>query len=263
MRSISPCPETTFYQFQINGMNFAALYVSPLRKPPSIAIRDLSGDGGVGHILQQGMVYRRRRGQTSAISGEEFSQLLSLRDERIREEIFGFLALGRDVGFDKVIVADSRGGGAEADEVTFYLPAEAARDLNVVERARLVESDGAPAYEIRGNVRLTVPGDNDPRIPLRASESVEEMRPALEQIFWERFPWTFSHIKRATEHLGFWPDKNGDAKNTGREPMTGTTVYYDHGRRAVLKWATENPADFVQVVGSKLTNDRWEQEQVE
>lgn len=257
VRNIVPCPQTLYFTFELHGMNFAAVHVYPLSKPPAIAIRDLPDDGGAGHILTQGMIYHRRRGQTSAISGEEFSQLLAHRDELIRAEIFGFLSRGRDIGFDKAVVADTRRTEGEDGEVTFFLPAEAASQLNIVDRARLVENEGAPAYEIRGNVQLTVPNENDPRVPMRAAESADAMRDELEAIFWDGFPWTHAHLKRACDHLGFWQNADGDRVNTGRETLTGTTIYYQNGRHAVANWAKQNPDDFVEAVGSVATRTEW------
>lgn len=168
IRSIVPCPDTSFFEFEFAGLRMACLHVEKLERPPSIAIRDLLGEGGQDHVLRQGTIYARRRGQTAPISGEEFNQILLGRDERAREEIFRFLANGRSIGFDRAVVADTRGANAEGEGVTFYLPAEAAREMNVIDRARVVEENGAPAYEIRGNVRLTVPGEDDPRQPMRA-----------------------------------------------------------------------------------------------
>ena len=259
--NIVPCPQTDYFTFELHGMNFAALHVYPLAKPPAIAIRDLVGEGGTGQILKQGMIYHRRRGQTSAISGEEFSQLLAGRDEQIRQEIFGFLARGRDIGFDQAVVADTRGVENEEGDATFYLPADAATKLNFIDRARLVETDGAPAYEILGNIRLTVPNANDPRNPMRAVESAENIKPILEETFWADFPWAFGHLKKAAEHLGFWANSNGDGTNTGRETLTGTTIYYQNGRRAVCNWARQNPDDFIQTVGSAATRAEWARRQ--
>ncbi|WP_299769345.1 ATP-binding protein [uncultured Tateyamaria sp.] len=258
LRSISPCPETEFFEFECFGFELAALYVHPVPKPPSIAIRDLVGDGGQERILQQGMIYKRRRGQTAAISGEEFAQILAARDESTRQEIFNFLKRGQSVGFDQAIIADARGVDNDGEGVTFFLPAEAASDLNVIERARLVEQNGAPAYEITGNVQLTVPAQHDPRVPMRAGDSANEMREEILEVFGQGFPWNFGHLKKAAEHLGFWPDANGNDTNTGREQITGTPIYFRNGRNAILNWARQNPNDFVEVVASQATRAAWQ-----
>lgn len=255
---ISPCPDTNFLEFDYEGIRLAALLVSSLAKAPAIAIKDVLDAGGQSHVLKQGMVYARRRGQTAAITGQEFSQILISRDERIRAEIFGYFSRGRSIGFDKAVVVDPRSNAdAQGDDVTFYLPLETARELNVIDRARLVETDGAPAYEILGNVQLTVPNDRDPRRPLRSADSAAKIRESIRQALGMQIPWEYSHLKQVTSHLGFWPNSDGDGVHTGREPLTNTTIYYEAGRNAVLNLARQNPNEFVDVAGSAATRAAW------
>lgn len=258
-QALCPIPTTHFFEFEVHGMHVGVLLVEPLGKPPSVAIRDIAGPEGGGQILSKGMIYTRRRGQTTPITGEEFSQLLSSRDERTRQEIFSYLNRGRDIGFERAVVADvqkSHDVPGET-EMIFYLPASAAKDLAIVDRARLVEDNGAPAYELRGNVTLTVPNDQDPRLPRRASDSAEQMREEIVRPFWPTFPWSHSHLKKAAAHLGFWKVDTGDNVHTGREPLTSTTLYYDAGRSAVINLASQNPDDFVEIVGSASTIAEW------
>lgn len=258
-QAISPIPTTHFSTLVIHGRVIGVLKVDPLSKPPSIAIRDIAGAQGDDPVLRKGTVYTRRRGQTAPITGEEFSQLLISRDERTRSEIFAYLSRGRDIGFDQVVVADPRNSAVDDEtEMTFYLPASAAADLNVIEEGTLVQEGGAPAYKLVGNVRLSTPADKDPRYPKRPSDSVEEMRPSIVAVFGTAFPWTYSHLRKAAEHLGFWDLVEGDKTHTGVEPITGTTLYYAKGREAVTQFATQTPDDFVEVVGSQKTQEAWQ-----
>lgn len=261
-QAISPMPETRFENIEIHGCALGVLTVLPLRKPPSIAIRDISGGQGEDPVLRKGTVYTRRRGQTAPITGEEFTQLLNSRDEMTRNEIFSYLGRGRDIGFDQVVVADPR-SAAEADgqEMTFYLPADAAADMNVIDEGTLVQSDGAPAYKLVGNVQLAAPADHDPRNPMRPSDAVEEMRPAIVEVFGNEFPWTYGHLRKAADHLGFWDQAEGDKVHTGMEPITGTTLYHAKGREAVTQFAKQTPDDFVEVVGSQKTQEAWKKAQ--
>ena len=262
--AISPIPTTHFHTLEIHGRALGVLLVEPLLKPPSIAIRDLSGAQGTDNILRKGTVYTRRRGQTAPITGEEFSQLLLSRDERIRSEIFAYLGRGREIGFDQVIVADPRNDSEDGDEeMTFYLPAAAASDMNVIDKGTLVQEGGSPAYKLVGNVQLSTPADKDPRKPKRTSDAVEEMRPVIAAIFGEAFPWSQFHLRKAAEHLGFWSQSDGDRVHTGVEPITGTTLYYAKARDAVSQFANQTPDDFVEVVGSQKTQQAWKQRVLE
>lgn len=257
VRNLVPYPTTSYLEFEHEGFRLAVLEVDPLRKPPCIAIRDLTAGANEDLMLKQGTIYARRRGQTAPITGEEFSQILLSRDETIREEIFGFLSRGRSIGFERAVVADTRGNAENPEGLTFYLPAEAAHELNVIDRARLVEDGGAEAYEIRGNVQLTVPAENDPRGPRRASDSANEMRADICAALGVDVPWNFSHLKKVSDHLGFWNDEAGDGVHTGREPLTNTTIYYEAGRQAVLNLARQNPSEFIDVSASAITQRLW------
>ncbi len=261
---ISPLPTTHFVMLDIHGRAIGVLLVEPLSKPPAIAIKDLSGAHGTDNIIRKGTVYTRRRGQTAPITGEEFSQLLLSRDERIRNEIFAYLGRGREIGFDQVVVADPRSGSGEgSEEMTFYLPATAASNMNVIDRGTLVQEGGAPAYKLVGNVQLSTPADRDPRNPKRPSDATEEMRATIKEVFGNTFPWSHSHLRRAAEHLGFWNQPEGDKTHTGVEPITGTTLYYAKARDAVSQFARQTPDDFVEVVGSQKTQQAWKQSRLE
>ena len=257
-QAISPMPTTHFVTVDLHERIIGVLIVDPLPKPPSIAIRDIAGAQGTDPVLRKGTVYTRRRGQTAPITGEEFSQLLLSRDEKTRSEVFTYLSRGRDIGFDQVVVADPR-SGAEDDgkEMTFYLPATAAADMNVIDKGTLVQEGGSPAYKLVGNVQLSTPADTDPRNPKRPSDAVEEMRPSITEVFAPDFPWSHSHLRKAANHLGFWDKPEGDKTHTGVEPITGTTLYYAKGRDAVTQFAKQTPDDFVEVVGSRKTQAAW------
>ncbi|OIQ42808.1 MAG: hypothetical protein BM560_01095 [Roseobacter sp. MedPE-SWde] len=257
-QAISPMPITHFFTIQLHGRILGVLMVEPLPKPPSIAIRDIPGGQGEDPVLRKGTVYTRRRGQTAPITGEEFSQLLISRDERTRNEIFSYLSRGRDIGFDQVIVADPRSGEGDGEqEMTFYLPATAAAEMNVIDKGTLVEEGGSPAYKLVGNVQLSTPADKDPRKPMRAKDAADSIRPHLIEVFGDAFPWSYTHLRKAADHLGFWDNEAGDTTHTGIEPINNTTLYYGRGRDAVVQFAKQTPDDFIEVVGSRKTQEAW------
>ncbi|MEO1380384.1 MAG: hypothetical protein AAFU69_08535, partial [Pseudomonadota bacterium] len=57
--------------------------------------------------------------------------------------------------------------------------------------------------------------------------------------------------------LGFWEHRRGDNKNTGYEPNTERPLYFEAGRAAIQRFANRNPDDFVDVVGSVQTKQKW------
>ena len=256
-RHLVPVPDIEITEHEIGGKTVIALHVAKARQQPVIAIRDLqTSDKKNKTVLTGGCVYYRRSGQSRPITGEEFISILTRRDDLVRNTIMNFILRGQKVGFENASVADFRGHAGDS-QVTVYLPPEAARDLNVVDRARLVEDGGAPAYEIRGTVALTTPPKKDPRKPLLPGPSARALRPEIEGIFWPGFPWSYNHLRQAAAHLGFWPSKEGDDKHTGVEQVANNPIYYERGRKAILSFARSNPDEFVDVVGSKSTKAEW------
>ena len=147
--------------------------------------------------------------------------------------------------------------------MTFYLPATAAAEMNVIDKGTLVEEGGSPAYKLVGNVQLSTPVDKDPRNPMRAKDAADAIRPHLIEVFGEAFPWSFTHLRKAADHLGFWDDVAGDKTHTGIEPLSSTTLYYGKGRDAVVQFAKQTPDDFVEVVGSQKTQETWRAKQAQ
>jgi hypothetical protein len=223
-------------------------------KKPVIAIKDKQTfDQRNSTVLRAGTVYFRRAGQTKPISDEEFSAILEKRDEIKRTEILNFLSRGREVGFDKAVIADFRRAGAEHANPTLYVPETEAHRLNIIDRARLVEAEGAPAYQISGTVELTVPADKDPRKPMLPEAAARALRSSIRAKFGDWFPWKAIHLRKAASQLGFWDDKSGDDIHTGVIEITNSPVYYEEGRAAVERFANRSPLDFVEAVGSRET----------
>lgn len=263
-KHLIPCPEIELIEHDIGGMLLLEMAVVKANRQPVIATRDLqTAERRNKTILQKGVVYYRRAGQSRPITGEEFHAILERRDEQIRSTILSFLQRGADIGFENATIADFRNSGGKEENVTMFVPLEAAKDLNIIDKARLVKTGGAPAYEIRGSVALTTPPKKDPRKPLLPMLAARTLRPEIEKIFWKGFPWSPTHLRSASTHLGFWQNKEGDNRHTGMNEISGSPIYFELGRLAVLKFAQSNPKEFVDVVGSQQTKADWKRRQNE
>lgn len=257
-KHLYPVPDIAVFEHSIAGMNLCRIQVMPAPRAPVMAIRDLQTSGEKNAtVLSQGVIYYRRAGQTKPASGEEFSAFLEKRDHHVRQSILGLLSRAEDIGFDKVAVADFRQYGNKEENVTLYVPESAAQQLNIVDRAKLVEDEGAPAYQIRGSVQLTSSTDRDPRKPLLPDASARSLRKAIRDEFWPEFPWAPTHLRKAAIHLGFWDDENGDGTHTGINEVTGNPVYFEAGRAAIQRFASRNPDEFIEAIGSLATKAEW------
>lgn len=253
-----PIPEIFISEEEIHSLRLISVNVKAASKPPVIAIKDLqTSERRNTTVLSQGVIYFRRSGQSRPATGEEFSSLLERRDERTRQSILSLLARGNEIGFENVAVADFRKYGSDNENVTLWVPESAAKELNIIDRAKLVEDKGAPAYQIRGSVSLTLPSDRDPRKPLLPALAARALRDFMKQKFWPEIPWSETHIRKATAHLGFWTTAEGDGRHTGQEPLTGRPIYFEEGRAAVQRFANRTPDEFIDVVGSQATRGEW------
>ncbi|MEL7404986.1 MAG: ATP-binding protein [Pseudomonadota bacterium] len=254
LSSLYPVPEIEISDHPLDDFLIVQIEVAAHPKRPVIAIKDVqTKQQNNSTVLSQGVVYARRSGKTKPISGEEFGSILESRDNEIRNSIFSFLSRANEIGYENVAVADFRKYGNNKENVTLWLPATAAKDLNVIERAKLVQDNGADAYQIRGFVDLTLPSDKDPRKPLLPKKTARVLKEPITKIFGKWFPWNEQHLRKAAAHLGFWEHRRGDNKNTGYEPNTERPLYFEAGRAAIQRFANRNPDDFVDVVGSVQT----------
>lgn len=255
---LSPVPDFTVEEHRVQNLVLVVLRVAPMHKPPVIAVRQCQTSGVTNRtVLQPGIIYNRRAGKSQPASSDEFRLMLERRDQRVQDSILSIFDRARSIGFDRVSVADFSNFGNPGDNVSLYLPEEAARNLNIIDRARLVQDHGAPAYEIKGRIDLTTHSDKDPRKPMLPRSAARAIRPDIEKAFWKGIPWTDQHLRKAAAHLGFWDKKEGDGVNTAVEELTKQSRYLERGRLAVRDFAVNNPDQFVDAVCSRATKAEW------
>lgn len=259
-KHLFPCPYFSVYVAEIENRKVIILHIEKQSKPPVIARCDCQTTTKKNKtVLTKGVIYTRRSGQSRPCSAEEYHHLLEQRDSTVRNEILSLFDRARKIGFEHVAIADFSNYAKPADNVTLYLPEEAARHVNVVDRAKLVEDAGAPAYEIKGNVELTSFSKKDPRKPLLPEQAARSIKGEIERLFWKNIPWTAQHLRRVSKHLGFWDKPEGDDKHTSLEPLTNSSRYLEKGRLAIVDYARNSPDEFIDTMGSRATRSRWRQ----
>lgn len=263
-KHLSPVPEFEIKQHQLRGKGIIELIVGGMTKPPVIATRDCqTSERRNKNILQQGTVYCRRAGKSCPVSSDEYRAMLERRDEAVQSSIFNLFDHAKKIGFDRVSVADFSNYQKPNGDVELYLPEESAKKLNVVDRARLVESKGAPAYEIKGNINLTTHSPKDPRKPMLPRSAARALKNDIEGVFWKGVPWGDQHLRKVARHLGFWNTRDGDEKNTTVDELTKHPRYLERGRIAIRDFAVNNPDEFIEVAGSKATKSTWKRMRAE
>lgn len=258
-KHMAPAPHVRCHEVGLDDFRLFALEIEKASMPPVLCIRDCQVSEGSRNkpVLAQGVVYYRRAGKSIPATGDEFRSMMDRRDLHIRQSILSILDRAQRIGFDKVSVVDLSEHAKPGDNVTLYVPEEAARSLNIIDRARLVEDGGAPAYEIKGSINLTTHSDKDPRKPLLPQPSARALKTDVERAYWKGIPWDATHLKKAAAHLGFWDKKEGDGRNTGADELTGRPKYFERGRLLIREFLRNDPEAFMDVVGSKVSRSRY------
>lgn len=256
---LTPAPDITMEEFNIGDFCVLVLIVHKKASPPVLAIRDCQiMEGGKNKpVLSQGVLYYRRCGQSLPATGEEFRSIMDRRDESTQNSILGLLSRAQEIGFERVAIADAHTFASEGDSTTLYVPEDAAKALNIIDRGRLVQTRGAPAYEIKGSVRLTTHPRRDPRKPLLPASTVRVLRSDIERTFWKDIPWAPIHLKKAASHLGYWNDPKGDGRHTMCDELTGRVMYFEQGRIGIRNFFQNEPDTFIDVVGSQRTKIQY------
>jgi len=261
-KHLYPVPDIELYDVEFQGRKLVCLKVFPVLKKPVVGIKDKqTAEQNNQTVLRAGTIYFRRAGRTKPITGEELASILDRRDERVRSDVLSFISRGNQIGFDRAVVADFRRAGPNDTKPTLYIPESEAHRLHVVDRAKLVETDGAPAYQIAGTIELTMPSDKDPRKPMLPERAARVLRGRIQDLFGDHFPWKAHHLRKAACQLGFWDDVTGDGIHTGYFELTGSPAYYGQGRAAVERFANRSPNEFVEAVGSRETIRAWQEQQ--
>lgn len=247
-----PVPNFSMFEERVGDILLLCIEVEAKNKPPVLAIKDAQDING-NIVFSGGCVYYRKTGQSIPSKAEHYLDMLQRRDEYLTNNILGTIENARNVGFEKVGVADMSQGIDTGVPTSLIITKEVAQELNVIERGKLVNKEGSPAYELIGTLQYGVFSPDDPRGPMLAGASVDALHDQIIEIFWEGFPWSPHHIRRAATHLGFWNDDGGDETHTSHSRTTNSTLYLEVGRLAILDFARRKPREFVEVVGSRKT----------
>ena len=255
---LSPVPDVLIEDHEIEGKTLVVVRVMAMSKPPIIAVKECQTIAAKNKtVLQPGVIYNRRGGKTECASSDEFRQMLEKRDQAVQQAILSIFDRARSIGFDRVSVADFSNFTSPGDNVTLYLPDDAARSLNVIDRAKLVEDGGAPAYEIKGRINLTSYSDKDPRKPMLPRPAARALKADIDAALWKGVSWSEQHLRKAAKHLGFWDKAEGDGVHTTVDQLTGQPRYLERGRIAVRDFARNNPDAFVDATCSRSNRAEW------
>jgi hypothetical protein len=203
-------------------------------------------------VLREGSIYYRYAAQTRTI---RYPELIAILDERERRRIKAFTDTLNVV--NKIGVENTGILKMSEEKSNIFMTPETAKGLQLIDKGRLVEERGAPAYVVMGNVNLAnvirAPIDDADKNLL--TEAAHKLRPAVRATYGPDTTIYASQVTQVLKHLRL--HENNDyciqEKKLRRKYITRA------GIEAVLNYIKSNPMEAIKVFGSKKAIARYEQ----
>lgn len=205
-------------------------------------------------VIREGSIYYRYAGQSRTIGYSELVQLIAEREERRIKAFMDTINVIQRVGVDRTGILKM----SEESSSIFMTP-ETAKGLSLIDKGRLVEKRGAPAYVVVGNVDVAnvvhapLP-EADKNIP---TEAANILRPTVQKIFGAGTPFSPSQVTAALRHLGL----DDDGTHSIHEKKLQRKFVTRAGIEAVKEFIEGRPLEAITAFGSKASIARFKEKQ--
>lgn len=133
---------------------------------------------------------------------------------------------------------------------------ETAKGLSLIDKGRIVEEPGAPAYVVMGNVdvRSVVRASLDEADKNLPTEVASQLRPLIRRIYDAQTSMSASQVSKLLKHLGLHDDNVHCVieKKFGRKFITRAGV------DAIKKFIAEKPVEAIKEFSSRASIARYE-----
>ena len=260
-------PEIAFSikEYRQGEMIFVGVFVSRNIQRPVICKRTVTEKvekKGVQKdiaVLQEGNVYYRYTGKTKPIRYLELAAILSERDERRLRSVLDNLEIMSKIGAEKVGIVDVTKSGQPGNEAKLYVSKETAKSLSFIDRANLVEEEGAPAYVVAGTVQINEVVER--RIPdeekVLPREAASQILPVLKQVFGDDIIFKASHLAKLSKGLGIRDANDSNERYFIYDKKFKRSYYRAAGVEHILASIQENPIDCLKMFGSRKTIEKY------
>jgi hypothetical protein len=181
-------------------------------------------------------------------------QLIAEREERRVKAFMDTINVIQKVGVDRTGILKM----SEESSSIFMTP-ETAKGLALIDKGRLVEKRGAPAYVVVGNVDVAnvvhapLP-EADKNLP---TEAANILRPMVRKLFGADTPFSPSQVTMALRHLGL----DGDGIHSIHEKKFQRKFVTRAGIEAVRTFIEGKPLEAITTFGSKTSVARFKDKQ--
>jgi hypothetical protein len=154
-------------------------------------------------VIREGAIYYRYAAQTRFIGYSELMSLMAERETRRLRTFMDTLNIIQKIGIDKAGILKM-----SEDTSTIVMTPETAKGLSLIDKGRLVEEPGAPAYVVLGNVDVKsivhAPLDEaDKNLP---TEAAAKIRPLVHRVYDHQTKITAGQVSKILKHLGLSDD---------------------------------------------------------
>ena len=200
-------------------------------------------------VIREGAIYFRYAGQTRTIGYSELIQLIAEHEERRVKSFMDTISVIQKVGVDRTGILKM----SEESSSIFMTP-ETAKGLSLVDKGRLVQKRGAPAYVVVGNVDVSnvhaqLP-EADKNLP---SEAAEILLPFVRKTFGAGTPFSPSQVTATLRHLGL----DGDGIHSVQERKFRRKFVTCAGIDAIRNFIAAKPLEAITCFGSKASIARF------
>jgi hypothetical protein len=201
-------------------------------------------------VIREGSIYYRYAGQTRTIGYSELTHLIAEREERRVKAFMDTINVIQKVGVDRAGILKM----SEESSSIFMTP-DTARSLALIDKGRLVQKRGDPAYVVVGNVEVaqvihTQLPEEDKNLP---SEAATILRPTVQAIFGPDTPYSPSQVTLTLQHLGL----DGDNIHSVQEKKLRRKFVTRAGIQAIKEFIEKNPVEAITAFGSKASIARF------
>ena len=201
-------------------------------------------------VIREGSIYYRYAGQTRTIGYSELVHLIAEREERRVKAFMDTINVIQKVGVDRAGILKM----SEESSSIFMTP-ETAKSLSLIDKGRLVQKRGDPAYVVVGNVDVaqvvhTQLPEADKNLP---GEAASILRPAVQAIFGSGTPYSPSQVTLTLRHLGL----DGDNIHSVHEKKLRRKFVTRAGIQAMKDFIEKSPLEAITAFGSKASIARF------
>lgn len=202
-------------------------------------------------VIREGAIYYRYSAQTRFIGYPELMALIAEREARRVKSFMDTLNIIQKVGVDKAGILKM-----SEDTSTIVMTPETAKGLSLIDKGRLVEEPGAPAYVVMGNVNVKnvihAPLDEaDKNLP---TEAAARIRPLVHRIYDRQTKITAAQVSMVLKHLGL----SDDNIHVVKEPKFHRKFITRAGIKAVEEFIERDPRGALRSFGSRAALARYD-----